>query len=226
MLKATGKTKEEQLAILSDGSAYFKELLVPLANYLKNDKDQDYTLAMEISDAYDRWVDNVRFKGYNAAESTAPKAELVTSGRANPDHIRYLYLCKDNLTPVYEVRPYIGQTVSVAKFKLTRDVKVYDLTKDIKEEQNNIQFESLFNSIGRMFSRPYTGEASKYIPTQYLAEEIKRMGFDGIRFKSSLNEGGVNLLLFDPEVCKAVSSDLVNVKSIKIGTELPWIYQM
>lgn len=55
------------------------------------------------------------------------------------------------------------------------------------------------------------------------------MGFDGPRFISPLHEGGVNLVLFDPEVCKAVSSDLsdlVNVKSISIEPETPWIYQI
>ena len=75
-----------------------------------------------------------------------------------------------------------------------------------------------------MFSRPYNGEPTKYLPTQYLAEEIKNMGFDGLRFNSSLHSGGINVVLFDPEACKAVSSDLVEIKSIDIDMERPLIY--
>ncbi len=52
------------------------------------------------------------------------------------------------------------------------------------------------------------------------------MGFDGLRFNSSLYESGINLVLFNPEDCKAVSSDLVEVKSIKIGTDIPNIYKI
>lgn len=70
------------------------------------------------------------------------------------------------------------------------------------------------------------GDASQYFPTQYLAEEIKKMGFDGLRFNSSLHSGGVNVVLFNPEDCKAVSSDLVEVKGINIDFEQPLIYKI
>lgn len=225
-LKEQGVSEEEIDDICNNKPKYYKELMLSLMN-IAYDPNNDSSFQSILS-IQKKWNRNVKFKGYNAKDSSAPDADLVTNGRANPDHIRYLYLCEDKLTSVYEVRPYIGQAVSVAKFRLLRDINVYDLTLEIPEttQDGKFQFESLFNSIGRMFSKPYTGEVSKYIPTQYLAEEIKKMGFDGLRFNSSLHEGGVNLVLFDPEVCKAVSSDLVNVKSITIETETPWIYQI
>ena len=225
-LKEQGFSEAEIDEICNNKPKYYKELML---SFMNNVSELNNAGSFQpILSAQKKWKRNVKFKGYNAKESTAPDADLVTNGRANPDHIRYLYLCEDALTSVYEVRPYIGQAVSVAKSKLLRDIKVYDLTMEVPEliPDSDVPLESLFNSIGRMFSRPYTGEVSKYIPTQYLAEEIKKMGFDGLRFNSSLHEGGVNLVLFDPEVCKAVSSDLVNVKSITIGTETPWIYQI
>lgn len=228
-LKEQGVTDSEVDEFFLDKPKYLKELLLSMMNNvnLLRSKNNDYAFQSIVS-AQKKWKKNIKFKGFNAKESTAPDADLITNGRANPDHIRYLYLCEDEVTPVYEVRPYIGQAVSVAKFKLLRDVKIYDLTTDIKDQVPNtdLQIESLFNSIGRMFSRPYTGEVSKYIPTQYLAEEIKRMGFDGLRFNSSLHEGGINLVLFNPEDCSVVSSDLVKVKDITIGCETPWIYQI
>ena len=115
----------------------------------------------------------------------------------------------------------------MAKFQLQRDVKLYDLTLNIQDHiEPGYEWPSLYNTIGAMFSKPYNGDVSKYLPTQYLAEEIKKMGFDGLRFNSSLHEGGKNVVLFDPEICKATSSDLVDVKGINIITDLPLIYKI
>ena len=65
-----------------------------------------------------------------------------------------------------------------------------------------------------------------YLPTQYLGEIIKQMGFDGIRFKSSLKRGGINLVLFDDKRCKAVRSDMVKVNDIEVRFDTPEIYQL
>lgn len=227
-LKATGTSKADIKKALSKMPDYQKEM--SLFNY--NNYDSRYSgdalFSKKIIEAQKKWRKNVKFKGYNAKNSTAPSADLIPSGRANPDHIRYLYLCEDNITPIYEIRPFIGQTVSVAEFKLMQDIKVYDLTLDIEEgpSESNIHFPSLYNSIGKMFSKPHNGDASKYIPTQYLAEEIKKMGFDGLRYNSSLHAGGVNLVLFDPDQCKPVSSDLVEVKSVTINFDVPEFYKI
>ena len=42
----------------------------------------------------------------------------------------------------------------------------------------------------------YGGEED-YLPTQYLCEYIRELGFDGIRFASSLNQNGKIIVLFD-----------------------------
>ena len=188
----------------------------------KNDKH-----ISALKNAWKRWNKNVRFKGYNGKDSTAPPAKKTISGRANPVNIRYLYLCEDKETPIYEMRPIIGQKLSIAKFKLNRDVKIYDLTHNseisVSSESDDT---SLFQSIGVMFSVPNDGQEAEYIPTQFLAEQIKRMGFDGLRFNSSLHSGGINVVLFNPDDCTAVSSDLVEVSDIKVTSRPPDIYDV
>ena len=178
--------------------------------------------------AIKKWKKNIQFKGYNAKDSAAPPAELTGNGRANPDHIRYLYLAEDKITPIYEVRPIIGDHVSVAKFRLLKEIRIYDMTIEIQDQGDTteVKFPSLFNTIGRMFSRPTNGNPTGYIPTQYLAEEIKRLGFDGLRFNSSLHKGGVNLVLFNPEDCKPISSELIDVTGIEIFTDDPFVYKI
>lgn len=160
-----------------------------------------------------------RFKGYNAKESLPPEKD-VPSGRANPNLIRYLYLCEDSETPIYEVKPTIGQTVSLAKLKLNRDVKLYDFTL----KNNGISL-SLFSLIGKKFSMPNYGDATHYLPTQYIAEKIRTMGFNGIRFKSSLNSNGKNIVLFNVDDCSVSSSTLLKVTDMKIKTKAPDIYE-
>ena len=228
-MKEYGCSKEEIDTVLREWTKEQKLMtLLPQLysdvdhNYLNNNKE---TLALV--NAQKKWKARIHFKGYNAKDSTAPSPELIGNGRANPDHIRYLYLCEDDITPIYEIRPIIGEQVSVAKFQLQKDVKLYDLTLNIQDNiEPGFEWPSLYNTIGAMFSKPYNGDISKYLPTQYLAEEIKKMGFDGLRFNSSLHEGGVNVVLFDPDICKATSSDLVDVKGINIITDLPLIYKI
>lgn len=227
-MKENGYSNKQITAALEDKS--YSEKLVSILPILYGDVDADYPnlgkTANALFAAQRKWKRYVKFKGYSAADSGAPQADLVNNGRVNPDHIRYLYLCEDEITPVYEIRPIIGERVSVAKFSLQTDVKVYDLTLDIQDRMENSEYEwpSLYNTIGIMFSRPYNGENRHYLPTQFLAEEIKRMGFDGLRFNSSLHKGGINVVLFNPDVCKAISSELRNISEIKIKIDDPLIY--
>lgn len=223
ILKAAGKTKEEIDAIRNGMPSYFSELLV-VPGLFENEHSSNESA---LKKAWKKWKKSIRFKGYNAKESTAPSMEKCTSGRANPANIRYLYLCEDKETTIYEMRPIIGQTISIAKFKLNRDVKIYDLTLDSEIPQKNDTDDlSLFRSINTMFSVPNDGRETEYIPTQYLAEQIKMMGFDGLRFNSSLQSGGVNIVLFNPDDCTAISSDLVTVSNIQITTNPPVIYDI
>lgn len=180
-----------------------------------------------IQDAYSKWK-RKKFKGYSRRQSGPPPKEFTTAGRANPEGISYLYLCEDEQTPVYEVHPIIGQEVSVAKIRTKKPLKIYDLTLNLPDRHTDPDYDipSLYDAIGSSFSMPNTGGAIQYLPTQYISEEIKKLGFDGLRFNSSLKQGGVNVVLFDPEVCSIQSSDIIKVESIEIKTRKPDIYDL
>ncbi|MCI8595121.1 MAG: RES family NAD+ phosphorylase [Oscillospiraceae bacterium] len=228
-LQSTGVSKEEQKAQLNsidDWEQYFALLpnVMRELNWVELESNAE---TARILTAYKKWK-NLRYKGFDSKNSGAPPADSIRPGRANPDHIRYLYLSEDPYTPVYEVRPIIGQTISVARFKVKADLKIFDLTVQLYDKNKSPEYElpSLFNSVGRMFSKPYSGKPTEYIPTQYVAEEIKRMGFEGIRFRSSLNEGGINIVLFSDEKCRPFGSDLVTVNHISLDIEEPTIYHL
>lgn len=181
----------------------------------------------KIIDAYNKWQ-RKRFKGYNSHESSIPPAEKASSGRLNPGKICYLYLAEDPKTAIYEVRPIIGQYVSVATFKIIDEIKIYDLAVEIKPQEGdnpNLDF-SLYDEIKQRFSEPNSGDNYKYLPTQYLGEQIKQMGFDGLRFRSSLKKGGVNIVLFDDKKVKPIRSDIIKVTDIELKYDNAEIYQL
>ena len=180
-----------------------------------------------IVDSIKKWG-RKRFKGYNPAGSGKAPVNSTPSGRFNPERISYLYLTEDPETSIYEVRPTIGQHVSVTLFKTTEELRIYDLAENIKTQDDYRKDEDgpLFGEIQRRFSEPNSGDALRYVPTQYLGEIIKQMGFDGIRFRSSLKQDGTNIVLFDDKKCKAIRSDITKVCGIELKYENPDIYEL
>lgn len=69
--------------------------------------------------------------------------------------------------------------------------------------------------IQRAFSKP-TNNSDDYIPTQVIAEYIRSLGYDGIRFNSSIHSGGVNLTIFNYKKCEAISSQDFRIEDIKL----------
>ena len=70
-------------------------------------------------------------------------------------------------------------------------------------------------ALSQLYSKPVTedDDTLDYIPTQYIAEFVKRIGYDGIVFKSSLynDENSVNVVIFNFDKCEAVGSVVYDV---------------
>jgi len=155
-----------------------------------------------------------RFWGYGAEQSDAPPKEITSGGRANPRNISYLYIAEDVKTAILEVRPNVMQEVSVATIKITKDLKLFDFCyTDPSESELGKSFDLVI--ISTAFSMPNFGDESNYYATQYICEFIREMGFDGIRFYSSLNPDGKNIVLFDTEIdplTKSKNYKIINSK--------------
>ena len=92
-LEASGASKEEidkQLSSINDWEKYFT-LIPTVISELNQDTFLKTPETISIISAYKKWR-NLRYKGYDAKNSISPSADHVSAGRANPDHIRYLYL--------------------------------------------------------------------------------------------------------------------------------------
>ena len=152
------------------------------------------------------------FEGYDESNSFVPPAERVTSGRANPERIVYLYAAKEIITAIGETRPRIYDHISVAKIQLQKEVRLANLATADESDIFDLDRAKL-DRIERAFSRPCR-EAIDYVPTQYIAEYIKSLGYDGITFRSSFVPGGTNVTIFNPQVAKAIASAPYKMDSI------------
>lgn len=148
------------------------------------------------------------------SEMGAPPPKLASSGRANPVGIPYLYLGSELSTAIAEVRPHPGERVCVATFVLEDNLKIVDLREPrtlvspfLQEDEGNIALLrgdiDFLELLGNELAIPVVPEQAStgYIPSQYLCEFIKKCGFDGVAYGSSLSDG-MNIALFRPEAAE------------------------
>lgn len=161
----------------------------------------------------------------------APPKGIASHGRANPSGIPYLYVASTPITAIAEVRPHTGEQASVAAFHVPQDIKVVDLrnpkklvspfllaeTSDVAKLRADAPF---LAKLGEELTRPVLprSAAIDYVPSQYLCEFIKKQGFSGVLYRSSVSEG-INLALFDVDCAKKmnVKKFLIDKVSVDIS---------
>lgn len=174
------------------------------------------------------------FFGYGRKDSFVPPASLTRDLRANYRYIPYLYCANDPYTALVEVRPRIGASVSVATIRVNEELRFLDFTMYSVPPKMSEAKSNLFSDLSALYSKPVTADDNilDYIPTQYIAEYVKNLGYDGILFTSSLmpeiyedvrtklsqnrfytkiNFDRFNVVVFNYEKCEAVRSNVVNV---------------
>jgi len=173
----------------------------------------------------------------NADENTfpidkmgAPPVGVASHGRANPPGIPYLYVGSTPETSIAEIRPHTGETATVAEFNIDGGaLAVVDLRAPkqlispfslgdedkIGALRGDIDF---LERLGNELTRPVRPQAApvEYVPSQYLCEFIKRSGWDGVLYSSSVSDG-VNLALFEPEKAEPKNVSLWRVQKVTVS---------
>ena len=171
------------------------------------------------------------------AQRMKPLATRAIEGRANAAGIAVLYLSITAETAIAEVRPWLGSEVSVAQFKVLRDLRVIDLTRGHqkssfgkmtwahllgeREVTSEEKEEVVWTDIDAAFSRPVTahGDSAEYVPTQILAELFRSLDYDGLVYRSNFGEEGYNLALFDLDAAKAINAAPYRVTGVRVCFE-------
>ena len=154
------------------------------------------------------------FEGFNAKESGAPPCHMVDVGRCNPEHVSFLYAANDKHTAVAEVRPFIRDSVSVATLKVKKKLKLVDFYYEFDEQGVIIIKDSFMHKLRSEFSFVNKGNKEEYLITQYLTLLAQNVGFDGIRFRSSLVQEGTNYVIFDNSNCIPITSKVFIIPKI------------
>lgn len=151
-------------------------------------------------------------KGYKRKEMWQPPDDAALPGRANSKGQSCLYLCSDMETTVKEVRARAFDYVTIATFKLNRDVTVLDLSSIVHSSpfyysgmdkiaylvnENNLR--QIQNDMAKPMSR--LDSELDYLPTQYISDFAKSLSYDGVKYISTFEQTSYNVALFDSTAC-------------------------
>jgi RES domain len=134
-----------------------------------------------------------------AAELSAPPKERARAGRMNVEYIPAFYAAFSEDTAIAEMRPSIGDQISVGEFVLQKDIKVLDFT--VFSRMANDKWKDAYTHTRYDFIRQMEGEISKpilpfekqreYIATQIVAEYLREyFACDAVIYKSSMHKNG------------------------------------
>lgn len=146
--------------------------------------------------------DERHYKPFSDSNLSSPPPIAASAGRMNRQSVAFLYMATDAETAIAETRPHPGHFCSVGEFEASENLRVADLSAlevtQFAESDKRLDDFLLLKTIDSLFSMPITPEGrSSYYFTQLLADCLRQLEFDAIRYKSSVGPG-TNLVVFDP----------------------------
>lgn len=155
-----------------------------------------------------------------------PSSKCLKAGRCNPIGLSLLYLANDHKTAIEEISPRVDEYISVAEFSPIRDLRIFNLSANnnhIYDAKTTYRWlHSLIRQIELLFQKPVNDNTAKddYTACQAIAKIIKNLKFDGIAYSSSKastsQKEALNYVIFEPDLCEALSSKLFEITDIEI----------
>ncbi|MDB7989944.1 RES family NAD+ phosphorylase [Faecalicoccus pleomorphus] len=165
-------------------------------------------------------------QGFDEKDMGAPKAPNVSAGRANPEGISCLYLADSIDTTFHEIRAGVFDYVTIGTFRLLKDIEVINLAA-IDKISPFQEIDCSLLAINLPHLRKIEYEISKplrrhdslldYLPTQYISDYIKSIGFAGIEYKSTMCKLGVNFAIFNEKLFECIDTKSYDIDSLTYG---------
>lgn len=153
-------------------------------------------------------------KGYSRKEMWAPPDDVASPGRANSKGQSCLYLSSHKKTTVKEIRARAFDYVTIATFQLKRDIRVLDLSSighdsPFYANSDKVKYllnEGILRQIQNDLAKPMSRLDSDldYLPTQYISDFAKYLGYDGVKYFSTFDKNAYNVALFDSSACDCI----------------------
>lgn len=153
-------------------------------------------------------------KGFARSEMGAPPDDVASAGRANSKGQSCLYLSNNRKTTVKEIRAHAFDYVTIATFRTNREIRVLDLssithsspfysgTGKVSYLVNENHLRKIENDMAKPMSR--WDSDLDYLPTQFISDFAKFLGYDGVKYYSTFDRTAFNLALFDASACDCV----------------------
>lgn len=164
-------------------------------------------------------------EGYPLDQMGKPPGDKATSGRANPVGIAYLYVSTALETTLYESRSSYLDYIAIAEFKLTAPLRVINL-RDVyvspfllgENLETFVAYQKYLARLGQELSKPVRrfDKELDYLPSQYLCEYVKYLGYDAIEYSSSLHNGGINLAIFNDTKLECRNVRVYEIDSVSL----------
>lgn len=152
-----------------------------------------------------------------------PPAELANPGRFNSKGVSRLYLGSNWSVCIKEIRASVFDNVYIGKFITESDLRVLDfrnlVDKTFSFFGNPLRYylnRNVLIEISSEINNPTPMENGwlNYIPSQYLADLVQFLGYEGILYESAIESGVDNLMLFDSNKVKCTEIHLANIQNI------------
>lgn len=157
--------------------------------------------------------ENGVLRGYDWFNSKEPPVGISAEGRANSRYSSYFYCADNGQTAASEIKANIGDYISLASFDIKRDLRLIRLEEN-KLPQIRAKEEWYLNSIARHFSAPVS-DSHEYHLTQFISDEIRKHGVDGICYKSHFTND-YNYVIFN---CSMSTITFKNSKIIQLYSQ-------
>lgn len=167
--------------------------------------------------------------GFDTTKMGKPPSDKATSGRANPNGIPYLYVSTNEETTIYESRSSYLDFITIAEFRLIDKLHVVSLRGIgqispfvfADQIENYITHQKYLDRLEKELSKPVRrfDKELDYLPSQYLCEYVKSLGYDAIEYGSSLKQGGINLAVFDDRKLEARSVNVYEITKVNFHYE-------
>ena len=163
----------------------------------------------------DGLLEHTAISGFDEGNSKEPSIGRSASQRASQQYASYLYLAEDKYTACSEIKTVQRSVISLARFQTLKDLRVVDFyswdknTGSYTEDMKETKYSVLIGLIAFAFSVPVIDEKEYYF-TQYIADMIRKYGFDGIVYKSFYSSKQ-NYVIFNcaPNAIKFLDSELI-----------------
>lgn len=152
-----------------------------------------------------------------------PKHAEASEGRAQPAGLAFLYLANEVDTAVAEIKPEIGEYITVGHFRLKKKkpLKLLDLSRlSTSVKTKAIDLFNLSRLSRHAFSAPaHSKDPNKYKAQAYFVQKIRALNYDGIGYESATRQGGRCFAFFDSNKFRCTHTQLRQVKSITVLSE-------